>query len=97
MSVCEKCVASKDLCKDCRDNPIFKKVPRTSNFMAYVPTCPREYTDCVSDPAYIKFYHPDWYKRLYGDKTPYEAAEECRQAVIDDPDERYYCYDDEDK
>ena len=97
MNKCEKCVTPKDQCKLCRDNPIYSMVPLTSKFMAYMPTCPRGYKDCVCDPAYIKFYHPEWYKELYGDKTPYEAAEECRQAAIEDPDEEYYCYDDEDK
>lgn len=97
MSKCEKCFAPKESCNKCKDNPIYSNVPIVSKFMAYIPTCPRGYTDCVGDPAYIKFYHPKWYKELYGDKTPYEAAEECRQAVIDDPDEEYYCYDDEDK
>ena len=97
MSKCDRCATPKELCSTCRDNPIYAKVTRASNFMAYIPTCPRGYKDCVGDPAYIKFYHPEWYKKLYGDKTPYEAAEECRQAVIDDPNEEYYCYDDEDK
>lgn len=97
MIKCEKCVAPKESCNKCKDNPVYSNVPRTSNFMAYIPVCPRGYTDCVGDPAYIKFYHPEWYKELYGDKTPYEAAEECRQDVIDDPEEEYYCYDNEDK
>lgn len=33
----------------------------------YTPVCPRGYTDCVYDPAYIKFSSPEWYKELYGD------------------------------
>lgn len=63
----------------------------------YEPTCPRGYTDCVNDPAYIKSADDKWYKKLYGDKAPEEAAEECRQKFMKDPDEKYYCYDDEDK
>lgn len=97
MSKCEKCVADRKNCKDCKDNPVYANVPMGSKFMAYIPTCPRGYTDCVGDPAYIKYINPEWYKELYGNKTPYEAAEECRQAVIEDPDEEYYCYDNEDK
>ena len=37
---------------------------------------------------------------LYGDKTPEEAIHEengCMDRFINDPDEEYYCYDDEDK
>ena len=63
----------------------------------YTPVCPRGYLDCVYDPAYIHFHYPDWYKELYGDKTPEEAAEKCRQKMLEDPDEENYCYDDEDK
>lgn len=97
MNKCERCVSSKDLCLKCCDNPLYANIPKISMFKTYIPTCPRGYHDCVNDPAYIKYYHPEWYKELYGDKTPYEAAEECRQAVIEDPNEKYYCYDDEDK
>lgn len=66
----------------------------------YTPVCPRGYTDCVCDPAYIKFRHPEWYNKLYGDKTPEEAAHErggCFDRLKEDPEEKYYCYDDEDK
>ena len=63
----------------------------------YTPTCPRGYTDCVCDPAYIKFNHSDWYKKLYGDKTPEEASYECQELMKKDPNEEYYCYDNEDK
>ncbi|MBO5953305.1 MAG: hypothetical protein J6Q53_04195 [Oscillospiraceae bacterium] len=66
----------------------------------YTPTCPRGYTDCIHDPAYIKFHHPEWYKELYGDMTPEEAALEengCYDSFEEDPDMKYYCYDDEDK
>ena len=65
--------------------------------MAYKPTCPRGYTDCVYDPAYIKYHHPEWYEELYGNKTLEEATGECKEKVAKDPDEKYYCYDDEDK
>ena len=74
-----------------------KNKPLPLNTMGYEPVCPRGYIDCVCDPAYIKFHHPEWYAEMYGDKTPYEAAEGCRQKVADDPDEEFFCYDDEDK
>ena len=98
---CDKCVSNKSWCTECIDHPevqqILKSLPKQSCFMAYVPTCPRGYTDCVSDPAYIYFHYPDWYKELYGDKTPEEASEKCRQKMLEDPNEEEYCYDDEDK
>lgn len=101
MSKCEECVmplhAPKEICLSCRDNPIYADYPKISHFIKYWPTCPRGYNDCVNDPAYIKFHHPEWYKKLYGDKTPEEAGEECRKSVEEDPDMEYYCYDDEDK
>ena len=100
-SNCDKCVTDKSECKNCRNNAevqkILKSLPKHNLFTAYVPVCPRGYTDCIYDPAYIHFHYPDWYKELYGDKIPEEAAEKCRQKVIEDPDEEYYCYDDEDK
>jgi hypothetical protein len=98
---CDKCVSDKSLCSHCRDNPEVQKIlaslPQRSFFMNYAPVCPRGYLDCVYDPAYIHFHYPDWYKELYGDKTPEEAAEKCRQKMLEDPDEENYCYDDEDK
>ena len=98
---CDNCVSDKSWCSECRDNPEVQKIlaslPQQSCFMYYKPVCPRGYVDCVYDPAYIKYHYPDWYKKLYGDKTPEEAAEKCRQKVIEDPDEENYCYDDEDK
>ena len=104
MSKCERCVSDKSWCSECRDNPEVQKIlaslPTKSCFMAYVPVCPRGYVDCVCDPAYIQFYHPEWYKKMHGDKTPLEAlwAENgCMDSFINDPDEKYYCYDDEDK
>lgn len=101
---CEKCISDKSWCSQCRDNPEVQKIlmslPTKSCFMAYVPVCPRGYVDCVCDPAYIQFHHPSWYKKLYGNKTPLEAIWEengCMDSYINDPDEKYYCYDDEDK
>lgn len=98
---CDNCVSDKSWCSQCRDNPEVQKIlaslPQQSCFMYYKPVCPRGQVDCVYDPAYIKYHYPDWYKKLYGDKTPEEAAEKCRQKVIEDPNEESYCYDGEDK
>ena len=66
----------------------------------YTPVCPRGYVDCVRDPAYIKYHYPDWYAKLYGDLTPLQAILTeggCLERTVEDPDEEYYCYDDEDK
>lgn len=104
MNKCEKCVSDKSWCSECRDNPEVQKIlaslPKGSCFMAYVPVCPRGYVDCIRDPAYLLFHYPDWYKKLYGNKTPLEAIwveNGCMDSYINDPDEEYYCYDDEDK
>lgn len=97
---CERCVQDKELCMNCRDNPIYHNVPRHSLYMDYKPACPRGFTDCVTDPAYIKFHYPDWYKELYGDMTPEEAIYRengCWDSYQNDPEMNYYCYDDEDK
>lgn len=89
---CSKCVTEKYNCINCRDNPIYADVPRISMFSEYVPCCPQGYTDCVNDPGYIKYHYPDWYKDLYGDMTPEEAAkQDCC------PENFNRCYDDEDK
>lgn len=97
---CQMCVAEKHLCPNCRDNPIYKTVPKQSFFRVYNPLCPRGFNDCINDPAYIKFYHPEWYKELYGDMTPEEALcieNGCMESFKRDPEMNYYCYDDEDK
>lgn len=75
MTRCNKCVAPESLCIKCRENPIYAEIPQYSQFRAYNPVCPRGYTDCASDPAYLKHYHPEWYKTLYGDLTPVQALE----------------------
>ena len=59
----------------------------------YKPTCKFGEVDCIYDPAYIRATYPGWYAKLYGDKTPEEAAKEgCNSCT-----EQYYRYDDEDK
>ena len=107
MSPCENCVfdkTDKNVCFGCRDNPIVQRIlmtlPKRSYFTEYLPVCPRGYASCVYDPAYIQYHHPEWYKELYGDMTPLEALRVengCMDRYERDPDEKYYCYDDEDK
>ena len=97
--MCEECInKNSKLCVECKYNPKYAKYLKLkSHYKEYKPTCPRGYTDCVYDPAYIKSVDAEWYKELYGDKTPEEAAEDCRKKVKADPEEKYGCYDDEDK
>lgn len=59
----------------------------------YKPLCPYGCPDCIWDPAYIYTTYPNWYKKLYGDKTPEEALAEgsCKSCVDGSH------YDDEDK
>lgn len=104
MSKCERCISYKSWCSQCRDNPVYQQIlaaiPRESCFMYYKPVCPRGFTDCIRDPAYIKYNYPDWYIELYGDKTPEEAIYNkngCWDSFQKDPEMKYYCYDDEDK
>ena len=109
MNQCDNCIFNKaennkELCDNCRDNPIVQKIlrslPKESYYSTYNPVCPRGYMECVYDPAYIQFYHSDWYKELYGDLTPEEAIHVkngCWDRFQKDPDEHYYCYDEEDK
>ena len=103
-NLCDICASDKSNCSECKDHPEVRKIiaslPKRSYFREYNPVCPRGYTDCVCDPAYMKYHHPGWYMELYGDKTPEEAIHEengCMDRFINDPDEEYYCYDDEDK
>ena len=99
---CEKCVTDRSLCDNCRDNPKYADYPKYSKFQEYIPVCPIGERDCIYDPAYIKCHHPEWYKSLYGDKTPEESVEEsCKKYLSEDDDykESGWCshYDDEDK
>ena len=59
-SYCYKCVSDKSLCSQYRDTPEVQKIlaslPKQSFFLNYAPVCPRGYTDCVYDPAYIHFH-----------------------------------------
>ena len=92
---CDNCVQDRSRCVDCIENPNY---PKQSLFRSYIPTCPRGYYGCISDPAYMLLRHPDTYRRIYGDITPKEASlKSCAKRAMEDPDEEYYCYDDEDK
>lgn len=99
---CEACITDKNLCDMCMDNPKYANVPKVSLFQTriyklkrqYTPTCPRGYTDCVCDPAYIQAYHPKEYNELYGDKTPEEAViETCVKQMSVDPHDQFSCYE----
>ena len=56
----------------------------------YTPSCPYGYEDCVSDPAYIRWNHPEWWEEL-GMPTECSKAKEYEEGCSC----RYY--DDEDK
>lgn len=57
----------------------------------YEPVCPCGCSDCVLDPAYIRWSHPEWWKKL-GMPTECDCWEK-------DEDGNICCnhYDDEDK
>ena len=107
---CESCVNNKRYCVDCCENPIYAEtiakaremlnsVPKYSQHMYYKPVCPYGATDCVCDPAYIKYHCPDWYEELYGNITPEEAIhtkDDCYSYFIENPNDCCH-YDDEDK
>ena len=57
----------------------------------YIPACPYGCSDCMSDPAYIRHYHNDWWIEL-GRPTVCKEGMKCYEAGKDCP-----YYDDEDK
>ena len=61
----------------------------------YTPVCPLGFKDCVTDPAYIQYNYPDWYHKMYGDKSPEEILDESCREIMKLTDNS--CYDDEDK
>ena len=95
MDYCSKCVTDKTKCNKCTKNPKYSFISTLKNYyIPYVPTCPYGHTDCVSDPAYIKHYDPEWFKELYEDNEDYPI--ECNKYYEENPE--YCCYyDDEDK
>ena len=92
-SKCGRCVNKvTDKCDKCIDHPKWQDRPIRSYFELYRITCPYGIKDCIRDPAYVLFYHSEWYKDLYGDKPPQEAVKDaCRDCEDCD------LYDDEDK
>lgn len=89
MDICERCISDRSECMGCRHAPQYRDYPSESRFKEFEPTCRLGYDNCISDPAYIKFHYPDWYRDLYGDLTPEEAAKiRCTadQCFYDDED-----------
>ena len=89
---CNTCVTDKEYCSRCIHNPDYK--PYFNYYSAYKPTCKFARTDCVHDPAYIKYIDPEWYQLLYGTQTPEEAAANREGCLSCKSGEQY---DDEDK
>lgn len=56
----------------------------------YTPSCLYGYKDCINDPAYIRWNHPEWWEEL-GMPT------ECEHAKGWEAGGRCCYYDDEDK
>ena len=92
---CQICVTDKSLCDNCKDNLKYRNIPRQSLFMAYEPTCPFGMMNCISDPAYCKFYHPKYYEKWYGDLSPEEVIKKSCSSCVEWGYPKYY--DDEDK
>ena len=68
----------------------------------FIEVCPVGFPFCVYDPAYIKHNYPEWYKKLYGNKLPYDAARipgHCLDHLYKDKQGHIQCheYDTEDK
>ena len=59
----------------------------------YIPTCPRGYCDCVNDPNYLIYAH----NHYMSEEEYQEMINDCKKRAKDDPDEKYHCYDNEDK
>ena len=70
--------------------------PNQFDWVYYKPTCKFGYENCIHDPAYIYSTYPEWYKELYGDKTPEEAATDEEEGCVSCTEDNCY-YDDEDK
>ena len=92
---CQICITDKSRCDDCKDNPKYRNIPRPSLFMAYEPACPFGMDDCIGDPAYDKFYHPEYYKELWGNLPPEIIIGKSCSSCIKCGYPKYY--DDEDK
>ena len=89
--MCNDCVNDESLCVSCTRNPSYKNI-YSNHYKPYNPTCKCRHSDCIHDPAYIKCFYKDWYRELYGNVSPEEAAcMECRNCKSGED------YDDEDK
>lgn len=72
----DKCVSDKKNCEKCERN--FKFNDLKDYFQQYHPACPLGFEFCVNDPAYIKCFHPKYFKEAFGDKSIEEiVAETC--------------------
>lgn len=65
----------------------------TSEVDEYEITCPFGYGDCISDPAYIRAWHPEWWIEL---GRPTECSCHFSKAEVEHMTGCPY-YDDEDK
>lgn len=70
--------------------------PNQFDWVYYRPTCKFGCEDCIHDPAYIYSTYPEWYKELYGDKSPEEAAVDKEEGCASCTEDNCY-YDNEDK
>lgn len=96
-SFCSRCwtprLSKNDInpCKHCVHQPGMSDM-----YMSHPTTCKYGFNDCINDPGYIYAYHPEWYKKLYGDKDFVEASKDMDNGCV-------YCtkghcqYDNEDK
>jgi hypothetical protein len=71
--------------------------PNQFKTVYYRPTCKFGWDDCIHDPAYIYATYPEWYKELYGDKSPEDAALDDEEGCCRSCSEKCCYYDDEDK
>lgn len=84
------CVRDESYCSKCSRNPDNWDI--RDYYKEYIPTCKHNRDDCIHDPAYIKCFYKDWYRELYGNVSPEEAAcMGCRNCKSGED------YDDEDK
>ena len=87
----ENCVSDKQLCDKCSRNK--KNWDIEDKFVLYKPACPFGRENCINDPAHIKHFGPNWYKKLYGEVSIEEAlsTDGCCCCACDG----YEFYDDE--
>ena len=66
MKMCESCGIERNRCPFCVYNQMN---PYTRFFyLNGMHVCPKGYSDCSSDPEYLKRNYPEWYRQIYGDK-----------------------------